>query len=514
MLLDQRQNLHIRDMGIAHANTATATSLPRTGRAENSAGERPGLGAITARRYLLAAGVVACDSLVIIASMLAAFFLRFGTGLFDFPVLFSAHHPEFETYIGLFSFGFCVLAGLLAAFGAYEIPSIVNASRAPLPILKALFWWSCIYLGASLALKLDPPVSRVYILLTLVLSALGLIVVRAAVLAWIKRSNPAWLHPRILFVGCSPESGAARAFISHTVPEPASVEWLNASIEGSNPQLGSMDQLTAYPSLNQIDLVVIDHNSLPMDRVIGLAAECERKYINYNILPGYTQVFASKFRVEDYGPVAVLAPKVLPLDLWRNRAVKRAVDIGGALAGFILTAPLTILLICLIKIISPGPAFFSQVRYGRRGLPFKMLKFRTMHPGSEAHDNAHLSTKDSDPRLLPIGPFLRRWNLDELPQFWNVLRGDMSLVGPRPERVFHANRLADEIVHYQFRHSIKPGMTGWAQANGLRGDTDFQERIRHDIHYIENWSPMLDVQIILMTLFRRWVPKPWTRSGS
>jgi exopolysaccharide biosynthesis polyprenyl glycosylphosphotransferase len=449
---------------------------------------------------LLAAAVVAADIIATLASMIAAHFVRFKTGWFDNAPLFHPASPGLDAYFGLFGFGLAVLIGLLASFGSYEPANIVDSRRTPLPILRALFWWAVIYLGASLALKFDPPVSRAYIVLSFLFAACGLTVHRLLFQLWIKKTNPTWLQPRLLFVGCPENHPAAREFLAHTSPPPLSIGWLCAAPAEIPP---SPEALAASVRSHDASMVVIDHNHLGMDEVIRLAAECERLYVEYRILPGYSQVFASKFRVEVYGKVALLSPRILPLDLWRNRFLKRTLDFAGAALGLLLLSPLISLLAIVIKIVSPGPAFFAQVRYGRRGVPFKMLKLRTMHPGSEMEDHANLSTLPGDPRLHPFGQFLRKWDLDELPQLVNVLLGQMSLIGPRPERVFHADRLADEIAHYQFRHSIKPGMTGWAQVNGLRGDTDFNERIRMDIHYIENWSLLLDAQILLMTIFQK-----------
>jgi lipopolysaccharide/colanic/teichoic acid biosynthesis glycosyltransferase len=157
----------------------------------------------------------------------------------------------------------------------------------------------------------------------------------------------------------------------------------------------------------------------------------------------------------------------------------------------------------LIKRESPGgPVFFAQTRMGAGGRNFTLRKLRSMAPDAAATDHVNVSTSRDDPRLLRLGAWMRRWNLDELPQFWNVLRGEMSLVGPRPERPHHVERLSGEIPHYLPRQLVKPGMTGWAQINGLRGDTDLPRRIQHDIYYIETWSPWLDLQILALTLAR------------
>jgi lipopolysaccharide/colanic/teichoic acid biosynthesis glycosyltransferase len=161
------------------------------------------------------------------------------------------------------------------------------------------------------------------------------------------------------------------------------------------------------------------------------------------------------------------------------------------------------ILAILIRRESPGPLLFGQQRIGVGHRPFTMWKLRSMRPDAPGQDDLHQSTTGNDPRVLRIGRFMRRWNLDELPQFWNVLRGEMSLVGPRPERPYHVDRLSASIPHYLPRHRVKPGMTGWAQVNHLRGSSDLAARIQHDICYIENWSLWLDLQILLLT-FVRW----------
>jgi lipopolysaccharide/colanic/teichoic acid biosynthesis glycosyltransferase len=204
------------------------------------------------------------------------------------------------------------------------------------------------------------------------------------------------------------------------------------------------------------------------------------------------------------GRIPVLGVEELAINRLFNRALKRGIDLLGASVGLVLAAPLIAVLAALIKRESPGgPILFRQQRVGVGHRLFTLYKLRTMAPDAPATDHVAVSTAEADPRLLRLGGFLRRWNLDELPQFWNVLRGDMSLVGPRPERPYHVDRLADAIPHYLPRHLVRPGMTGWAQVNGLRGGSALEQRIQHDIYYIENWSPWLDLQILALT-FLRW----------
>jgi lipopolysaccharide/colanic/teichoic acid biosynthesis glycosyltransferase len=196
-----------------------------------------------------------------------------------------------------------------------------------------------------------------------------------------------------------------------------------------------------------------------------------------------------------------LGRKPMPLDRTWNSFWKRLVDIAGAAVGLVLSFPLLCVFACLVYRESPGPVFFSQCRVGRRGRVFKMFKLRTMKLGAERDDHRYPSTTPDDPRLLRIGRLMRRLNVDEVPQFWNVLRGDMSLVGPRPERPTHSAILQDQIPNYTQRCASKPGMTGWAQINGFRGATSLKRRLRCDLFYLEHWSLLLDLKIMTKTLF-------------
>jgi exopolysaccharide biosynthesis polyprenyl glycosylphosphotransferase len=226
--------------------------------------------------------------------------------------------------------------------------------------------------------------------------------------------------------------------------------------------------------------------------------------VEWKIVPAAFPIFLTGLRLQTVGSIPVIGVEDLPISRLFNRVAKRLLDLAGALVGLVASAPVIALLAAWIKAESPsGPVFFRQTRIGAGHREFTLYKLRSMRPGADTSDDDHQSTRRGDPRLLRIGAFLRRWNLDELPQYWNVLRGDMSLVGPRPERPHHVAQLSAIIPHYLPRHLVKPGMTGWAQINGLRGDTDLAERIRYDIFYIENWSLWLDCQILLLT-FLRW----------
>ena len=179
------------------------------------------------------------------------------------------------------------------------------------------------------------------------------------------------------------------------------------------------------------------------------------------------------------------------------------VDICGALFGIILFSPLMLLTAALIKLTSPGPIIYSQERIGLHNRPFKMFKFRSM----EVQDPNKEKNQWTTPRVTPVGRFIRKTSIDEMPQFFNILIGDMSLVGPRPERPLFVEKFKEEIPRYMIKHQVRPGLTGWAQVNGYRGDTSITKRIEHDLYYIENWSIGLDIKIIFLTFFKGFINK-------
>jgi lipopolysaccharide/colanic/teichoic acid biosynthesis glycosyltransferase len=197
----------------------------------------------------------------------------------------------------------------------------------------------------------------------------------------------------------------------------------------------------------------------------------------------------------------VLGVSKLPLDHVFNRIVKRAIDVAGAVAGLLISAPIIFLFGIMIRRESPGPIFYTQPRSGLGGKDFRIYKLRSMKLDADA--NGLVRTSKDDPRCLKVGGFMRKWNIDEVPQFWNVLIGDMSLVGPRPERSEDVATLKGEITHYNARHFARPGLTGYAQINGLRGNTDLTARLKYDLYYLENWSVFLDFFIMVRTLLKQ-----------
>ena len=186
--------------------------------------------------------------------------------------------------------------------------------------------------------------------------------------------------------------------------------------------------------------------------------------------------------------------------------VKRAMDIVGSIAGIIVTSPIMLLMCLLIKLTSPGPLIYKQERVGLHNQNFWMYKFRSMEVQPESEEKKAWTVKN-DPRVTGIGKFMRHTSIDELPQLFNILKGDMSLVGPRPERPFFVEKFREEIPRYMVKHQVRPGLTGWAQVKGYRGDTSIRKRIECDLYYIENWSVGFDIKIIFLTFFKGFVNK-------
>lgn len=266
----------------------------------------------------------------------------------------------------------------------------------------------------------------------------------------------------------------------------------------SVPVLGTTRDLEAVVPEHQVDQVVL---ALPLSahhRTVQLIRRAGQLLVEVKVVPDLLQYYVLRAGVEDLDGLPVINLTHLPLAGW-NDLVKRAFDILAASALLLATAWLFPILAWLIRREDGGPIFYSQARMSLDGRSFHMWKFRSMRVDAESDGNAHW-TRNRDPRVTRIGAFLRRTNLDELPQLVNVLRGDMSLVGPRPERPEFVERFRERYPEYMARHRVRAGVTGWAQVNGLRGDTSIRRRIVHDLYYIENWSLALDLKILWLTL--------------
>jgi Undecaprenyl-phosphate glucose phosphotransferase len=266
--------------------------------------------------------------------------------------------------------------------------------------------------------------------------------------------------------------------------------------------LGKLDRFCEIVQSGLVDEVLV---ALPLKEektILELVEKCEHEGIRARVVPDFFKVIRNRPELGSIGDIPVLSIRTEPLDLLRNRALKRAFDIVFSLTVLLLLSPVFLVLAVLIKLTSPGPVFFKQKRVGANNVEVEIYKFRSMKVQEKKKSDTIWTTED-DPRVTWIGKFMRKNNLDELPQFWNVLSGDMSIAGPRPEREYFVEKFKEDIPNYKVRHLVKSGITGWAQVNGWRGDTSIEKRVEHDIYYLENWSFWLDLKIIWRTVFSR-----------
>jgi Undecaprenyl-phosphate glucose phosphotransferase len=266
------------------------------------------------------------------------------------------------------------------------------------------------------------------------------------------------------------------------------------------PLLGTIDEAAEITVRESVDHLYV---ALPPEqhvRTLELLDSTSREMVDVKVVPDLLQVIALRARLEDLDGVPVININDVPLQGF-NSVVKRVIDMAISSAALLaLAAPIGIIS-ALVKLTSRGPIFYRQERMGLDGKSFSIVKFRSMYDDAERHTGP-VWTIPGDPRVTPLGKFLRRANLDELPQLWNVLRGDMSIVGPRPERPHFVEQFKHKIPQYMLRHKVKAGLTGWAQVNGWRGNTPLEKRIEYDLYYIENWSVRLDLKIMWLTLLR------------
>ena len=261
--------------------------------------------------------------------------------------------------------------------------------------------------------------------------------------------------------------------------------------------LGGTDNLSRLIEAYRVDEVVIAMPEASHQEILSIITRCEREKVSIKVFPDVFQIMASEVSIGDLNGLPLLTVRDIALRGWRL-ALKRVVDIVGSAAALVLFSPIMMLVAVLVKLDSPGPVFYAQERMGLDTKSFMMLKFRSMRPDAEVETGPVWAT-ENDPRRTRIGTFIRRFSIDELPQLINVFVGEMSLVGPRPERPVFVEQFKRSIPRYMDRHQEKSGMTGWAQVNGLRGDTSIIERTKYDLWYIENWSLLLDFKILLRT---------------
>jgi exopolysaccharide biosynthesis polyprenyl glycosylphosphotransferase len=447
------------------------------------------------------------DTLVIFLALAFSSWLRFGTGLVKLGVAASSIH--WTAYFGHAAFGTLLFVLLLPRRELYDPHRILKFRQIAFAIVRAAVTWVLVYIACSAFLRYEREISRVYVLVAFLVTTPTFVAWRWLLArAGSDEAVAERLRQRVLFVGWSDSARSlARAILadpSHPYDIVGYVP-LRSDKKNHRPsvfvrQLGRYEEVGDILGWHNVDMVILADLNASATETAALANLCEKELVDFEVIPNCFQILLPCLRLQTVSGVPVLGISHFPSDKLFNVLAKQVLDFVGGAIGLLLSAPLIGVFAFLVYRESPGPIFYRQLRLGLHGRPFWIYKIRSMRCDAEGDGKVGWTTKD-DPRRLRIGAFMRRWNIDELPQFWNVVKGDMSLVGPRPERPELITVFKEEISHYNARHSIKPGITGWAQVNGFRGDTDLHERLRHDLYYIENWSPFLDLQIMALTPF-------------
>ena len=270
--------------------------------------------------------------------------------------------------------------------------------------------------------------------------------------------------------------------------------------------IGVCDDLEHILPANELDEIAITLGLNEYSKLEHIVAECEKSGVHTKFIPDYNNIIPTKPYTEDLLGLPVINIRHVPLTNTFNAMIKRIVDIGGSVVAIILFSPIMLITAIAIKLTSPGPLIYKQERVGLHNQTFQMYKFRSMEVQDPKKEKKGWTVKN-DPRVTPVGKIIRGTSIDELPQLFNILKGDMSLVGPRPERPFFVEKFREEIPRYMVKHQVRPGLTGWAQINGYRGDTSIRKRIEHDLYYIENWTLSLDFKIICLTFLKGFINK-------
>lgn len=270
--------------------------------------------------------------------------------------------------------------------------------------------------------------------------------------------------------------------------------------------LGRIANLMVILPQNRLDEIAITLGLNEYYRLEEIVALCEKSGVHTKFIPDYNRVIPTKPYTEDILGLPVINIRHVPLTNTYYAFLKRLMDIVGSICAIVIFSPVMLFSVIMIKLTSPGPLIFKQERVGLHNRPFMMYKFRSMEVQAPEKEKTRWTVKD-DPRVTGFGKFMRKTSIDELPQLFNVLKGEMSLVGPRPERPFFVEKFKEEIPRYMIKHQVRPGITGWAQVNGYRGNTSIRKRIEYDLYYIENWTLGLDIKILILTIFKGFINK-------
>ena len=456
---------------------------------------------------------VVLDAIVVMLSYVIAWWIKFSSGIVN---------PE----IGVLSFNFYMKALILIvplylllyyAFNLYtpkrvqgrrlELSNIIMANTIGILIVFAGFFLVLSY--SEDAKNFSRSMFVYFYIINIILEEIERLFIRA-ILRSVRKKGYNLKH--ILLVGYSK---AAEQYIDRIKQNP---QWgydvqgilddniARGTVYKGVKVIGSTGNLEYILPENKLDEIAITLGLEEYYKLNKIVAECEKSGVHTKFIPDYGNIIPTRPYTEDLLGLPVINIRYVPLSNTFNALIKRLTDIIGAVICIIIFSPVMLVSAILVKTTSKGPLIFKQERVGLHNKPFQMYKFRTMYVQTEEEERKGWTQKN-DPRVTSVGRFLRKTSLDEFPQLFNVLKGDMSLVGPRPERPQYVGKFREEIPRYMIKHQVRPGMTGWAQVNGYRGDTSIRKRIEHDLYYIENWTLGLDIKILFLTVFKGFINK-------
>lgn len=460
---------------------------------------------IKENQRILNISMVLLDVLVLAISLGCSLWLRFDTRLFA-----PGGHLSYESYALFFVFAVVpVYLILYFAFGLYKprrtYKNIFSEATQIIKVNIVAFF----ALVSILFIINQPNFSRIMLFLLAIIATFFGIFERFTIRTFLKNmriNNKNLRH--ILIVG---DNDLAFSFAKKINENPylgfvvsgfiGRSSHVGMEVEGSKI-IGGFKDIDDVLSNNNYDRVVLAIPLMYYYRIDELVESCERVGIKAEIIPDYIRYFPAQPSIDMIEDIPIINIRYVPLDDNFNKFLKYASDYIISIIAIIITSPIMILTAIAIKLTSPGPIIFKQERIGHNSKPFMMYKFRSMKVQDPSEEKSEWTTKD-DPRKTKVGEFIRKTSIDELPQFFNVLKRDMSVVGPRPERPYFVEQFRNEIPKYMVKHQVKPGLTGWAQIHGCRGDTSIKKRIRYDIEYVENWHLGLDLAIMIKTAVKK-----------
>lgn len=450
------------------------------------------------------------DALVIVLSYALAWYLKFVGPFSDNDPQVGA--LQWQTYFELLYF---IVPGYLALYyyfnmytpkratvHKYEIFNIFQANTVGIIILMA-GWYAIKQIHFSRVMM------AMFYVINIIFTTISRSIIRS-LLQYLREKG--YNLKYILLVGYS---RATEEYINRINANPQWGYVIRGILDDSVPRgtlykgvkvVGTIGNLLYILPENKLDEIAITLSLNDYDRLEYIVDLCEKSGVHTKFIPDYNSLFPSRPYTEDLMGLAVVNIRYVPLTNTLNWIMKRFIDIVFSLFGVVFFSPIMLAAAIAIKCGSKGPVIFKQERIGLHNKPFLMYKFRTMEVQKPGAEKKGWTVKD-DPRVTKVGRLLRRTSIDELPQLFNILKGDMSIVGPRPERPQFVERFKEEIPRYMVKHQVRPGLTGWAQINGYRGDTSIKRRVEYDIFYIENWTLSFDIKIMFLTIFKGFINK-------